>query len=288
VEKEATPPLGGDPRYKYNGKKLDEEKSLNWLAYGARYYDPEIGRWMVVDPAGEFWSVYLYVANNPLRYTDFNGMFADDFLFNENYELIGYVDNDEPHRALVMDDNGDVVKTIAIHAIDDKELETILGRFLNQPVKAINMSFGEEVEDLIVEAVSPFSSIPGKFAFLGDRYSYAATEGFPTGRTSWLTGKRSTGKMDIAPEILSKNVMFHYANGKLYNNFDAGNYAWGAAMKRLGFSLFMSRTGAHLNNFGAKISELLFGSEPQYPTPWYHFLDSSDDQNAIINGYREN
>jgi hypothetical protein len=25
-----------DPRYKYNGKELDEEKGLNWLAYGAR------------------------------------------------------------------------------------------------------------------------------------------------------------------------------------------------------------------------------------------------------------
>jgi RHS repeat-associated protein len=63
-----------DPRYKYNGKELDEEKGLNWLAYGARYYDPEIGRWHVVDPAGEFNSAYLYAANKPTAVVDPDGM----------------------------------------------------------------------------------------------------------------------------------------------------------------------------------------------------------------------
>jgi RHS repeat-associated protein len=63
-----------DPRYKYNGKELDEEKGLNWLAYGARYYDPEIGRWHVVDPADQFWSGYTYGPNSPSNGTDYFGM----------------------------------------------------------------------------------------------------------------------------------------------------------------------------------------------------------------------
>jgi RHS repeat-associated protein len=63
-----------DPRYKYNGKELDEEKGLDWLAYGARYYDPEIGRWHVVDPVDQFWSGYAYGPNSPSNGTDYFGM----------------------------------------------------------------------------------------------------------------------------------------------------------------------------------------------------------------------
>jgi RHS repeat-associated protein len=72
-----------DPRYKYNGKELDEEKGLDWLAYGARYYDPEIGRWHVVDPAGQYWNSYSYGGNNSLNGLDPDGRFfiIDDFLF---------------------------------------------------------------------------------------------------------------------------------------------------------------------------------------------------------------
>jgi RHS repeat-associated protein len=66
-----------DPRYKYNGKELDEEKGLNWLAYGARYYDPELGRWHVVDPAEVEFGLYNYVYNNPVYYIDPDGRVPD-------------------------------------------------------------------------------------------------------------------------------------------------------------------------------------------------------------------
>jgi RHS repeat-associated protein len=63
----------GEARYKYNGKELDDEHGLNWLAYGARYFDPEIGRWHVVDPAEQFWSTYSYCLNKPILAIDKNG-----------------------------------------------------------------------------------------------------------------------------------------------------------------------------------------------------------------------
>jgi RHS repeat-associated protein len=62
--------------YRYTGKPLDEEMDLDWYYYGARYYDPEIGRFLAIDPLhGKYpiLSPYAYVANNPLIYLDPNG-----------------------------------------------------------------------------------------------------------------------------------------------------------------------------------------------------------------------
>ncbi|MCK5148084.1 RHS repeat-associated core domain-containing protein [bacterium] len=41
--------------------------------FGARYYDPSIGRWLTPDPADQYHSPYVYCDNNPLRYVDKDG-----------------------------------------------------------------------------------------------------------------------------------------------------------------------------------------------------------------------
>ena len=62
--------------YKYNGKELDTKGGLNLYDYGARHYDPVLGRFMTVDPMAEkYYSVspYAYCGNNPIMLVDVNG-----------------------------------------------------------------------------------------------------------------------------------------------------------------------------------------------------------------------
>lgn len=61
-------------RYLFAGKELQPE----WGVYdfGARFYDPSLGRWMSPDPLSDEFpshSVYNYALNNPIRYIDPDG-----------------------------------------------------------------------------------------------------------------------------------------------------------------------------------------------------------------------
>jgi RHS repeat-associated protein len=69
---------GNSYRYGFNGKEKDDEikGDDNSYDFGARMYDPRVGRWFARDPlAKKFaeWSPYNFVMNNPINMIDPDG-----------------------------------------------------------------------------------------------------------------------------------------------------------------------------------------------------------------------
>ncbi|PQJ80283.1 hypothetical protein BTO18_14330 [Polaribacter porphyrae] len=69
-------------KYGYGGKEKQDELGLDWHDFGARNYDASLGRWMNLDPLAEInqmqFSPYHYVKNNPIKFTDPDGLIWKD------------------------------------------------------------------------------------------------------------------------------------------------------------------------------------------------------------------
>ncbi|MEZ4878027.1 MAG: RHS repeat-associated core domain-containing protein [Flavobacterium sp.] len=78
-------------KYKYNGKEWQDELGLNFYDYGARNYDPAIGRYFTVDAFSEKFedrTPYHYVSNDPINLVDVEGHFELPVKDQNKYKVL--------------------------------------------------------------------------------------------------------------------------------------------------------------------------------------------------------
>ncbi len=131
-------------KFLYNGKELQEDVfgdvALDWYDYGARFYDPALGRWHVVDPLAEeeySWTPFRYGFNNPLKFVDPNGM------------LEWIPEADEEGNVSYTAEEGDGAHTLSEqYGIDQDQAEEITGTKGEETVEKGTKISGEKVEEV--------------------------------------------------------------------------------------------------------------------------------------------
>ncbi|MEL7123497.1 MAG: RHS repeat-associated core domain-containing protein [Bacteroidota bacterium] len=104
--------IGGKTKYHYNGKELNKDFGLNWLDYGARWYDASIARWNAVDPLAEkytSWSPYNYVIGDPISLIDPDGTSVETFTGTAAQELFRQLQENQKAEEPIYDENGKLI-----------------------------------------------------------------------------------------------------------------------------------------------------------------------------------
>jgi len=108
---------GTENKYKFNGKEEQRQEfsdgsGLELMDFGARFYDPQIGRWHVLDPLGNKYyesSPYDFTIDNPISFWEPNGREPEDIHIRISNKPVGTT------QIRLIGSKGDAPRTVEVN-----------------------------------------------------------------------------------------------------------------------------------------------------------------------------
>ena len=245
--------------YKYNGKEYDDAKGLNWYDYGARMYDPVLGRFTTQDRFAEKYpamSLYQYGANNPICNIDING---DSIWFTPQYHnnqlekltmhVTGKVLNDSPNNVNMDFATSSISKAIGRTYQGDMDGITFETDVQLSVAESMNdVADSDHLFVLTDKIIHPLrKTVYGVSNYMGGKVAFIDADYF-TGLYDRLLGSRNYGSFTAAHEfghllnlnhddrnpfnVMRSNGMFYGIRSsqlrQIYGNWSSGTLNYGS------------------------------------------------------------
>ncbi len=275
-------PVSGDylvNKYKYNGKEYQDELGLNFYDYGARNYDPALGRFMNMDRFSEKYvdvSPYHYTKNNPVFYIDMRGDSLAVFRPNGSFWK-------------VMDDGK---KEWSGRYYQDSKVKSRKGKTVTYEYSnAINFEFADPENDskAIKDGIITHIMIVTEDKIANMLGEAGAFDSKNKNNLTYMNDESvGGGKLDFSVKAIPNNfkgatanefgrfspyLYLPYGDKLAHNHYNFGNFLWGAAGSVMGYTAGTLQAAANANSL---INSDTNGYAPQ--------SDSADDQRSIKSG----